>query len=320
MQSVYMVGLYLVILLGAIFLADAAVGFIRSARGTDDDAVGRRLSGAPEDVRLQPAGLLRASGGEWMERVPFAPWLSRMIAQSGLKTDVKRLLFIMGAMFVVELFVLAGLLPLGFAWIAVVLAAGLAVGPVVLFVTRKRAKRRRAFDEQLPDAIDLIVRSLRIGHPFGGALQVIARDMPSPIREEFAIACEQINYGADIPSTLLEMTRRVGASDLGYVAIAVQIQQESGGNLVEALSKLASVVRDRFRMFRKVNAITAEGRFSAWMLSIFPLVIAGMITLVRRNYYTQVMDFKYFPHLVVLVALMLIVNVVAMRILTTLKV
>jgi tight adherence protein B len=108
--------------------------------------------------------------------------------------------------------------------------------------------------------------------------------------------------------------------DLAYLAMAVQIQQESGGNLAESLSKLAAVIRDRARMFRKVTALTAEGRFSAWALSIFPLGIAGVIQLIQPDYFTRVADFVYFPHLVVLAVVMLVLNVVAMQVLTTLRV
>src|SRR5258708_27544604 len=94
------------------------------------------------------------------------------------------------------------------------------------------------------------------------------------------------------------MAERVPVLDLGYFTMAIQIQQEAGGNLVESLSKLSQVIRERFRMFRKVRALTAEGRFSAWFLSGFPLVVLLGIQLVKPDYYTQVMDVPIFPQLV----------------------
>lgn len=324
MPSVLMIVVYLAVLGGALFLADAVVGFIRVARGDEDDAIGRRLqqkttqlAGGSQDFQLVRSG---RGQGSWLRFVPFLHALNKLVVQSGLKIDTARVVLVMAGVSTVSLLILLFVLPLLFSWLAIVLAAVIGVVPVLGFLARARTKRRAKFDEQLPDAIDLIIRSLKIGHPMNGAMQVIARDMPSPISDEFKIAVEEINYGRDIASALEEMTQRVGATDLGYVAVAVQIQQESGGNLVESLSKLVSVVRDRFRMFRKVKAITAEGRFSAWALSVFPLIIAGLITLVKHNYYTQVMDFPYFPHLVVLIVIMLIINVIAMRMLTTLKV
>ena len=114
--------------------------------------------------------------------------------------------------------------------------------------------------------------------------------------------------------------QRVKATVFDNLAMWVQIQRESGGKLAESLSKLAAVIRDRARMFRKVTALTAEGRFSAWALSFFPLGIAGMIQLVPPNYFTRVAYFAYFTHLVVAAVIMLILNVVAMQYLTNLKV
>ncbi len=148
----------------------------------------------------------------------------------------------------------------------------------------------------------------------------IARELPAPISAEFATAFQEVSYGQDIPAALLKMTERVPLPDLRYVAMAVQIQQESGGNLVESLSKLSVVIRDRFRLFRKVKALTVEGRFSAWFLSCFPAVVVLGIQAVKPDYYTRVMDFPYFPHLVTVTVILLIVNVIAMRLITKIEV
>src|SRR6185503_17944465 len=130
----------------------------------------------------------------------------------------------------------------------------------------------------------------------------------------------KVSYGLDIPAAFEEMAERVPIQDLGYVAMAIQIQQESGGNLVESLSKLSTVIRGRFRMFRKVKALTAEGRFSAWFLSVFPFALIFIIQLIKPDYYTQVMNLPVFPYLVGVTVILLTVNVIAMRIITKLKV
>src|SRR5215472_13258663 len=143
--------------------------------------------------------------------------------------------------------------------------------------------------------------------------------MTPPISTEFAIAFEQASYGKPIPHAFTEMQERTPVRDLGYLVIAVQIQEESGGNLVESLGKLPSVIRDRFRMFRKAKAITAEGRISATLLSNFPFVIGVGLLIVKPNYYSQVMDYPLFRPLVVITVFLLAVNIVAMRILTKLK-
>jgi tight adherence protein B len=187
-------------------------------------------------------------------------------------------------------------------------------------VLRARNQRRDKFESQLPDAIDLIVRSLKVGHPLSGAMSVVARELPAPISTEFQTAFDEVSYGQDIPTAFAKMAERVPLPDLGYLTMAIQIQQESGGNLVESLAKLSTVIRERFRMFRKVKALTAEGRFSAWFLSVFPFFLVFGITFVKPDYYTQVMDIPVFNQLVMVTIVLLIINVIAMRIITSLKV
>jgi len=321
--SILIVIVYLVAIIGLLFLADAAVGLFRAIRGFDEEAISRRMQPSPDGSQWlsQRLFLMRTDeNARGLNFIPLSAQLKKLIEQSGLNWRTPIVLVSMGAISFVVLVVLLYFLPVRFSWIAILIAPAIGIGPMLAVIFRARTLRRQKFSEQLPDALDLIVRSLKIGHPFSEAMNVIARDMPPPIREEFSLAYEQVNFGRDVSSTLVEMTRRMGSSDLSYVAMAVQIQQESGGNLVESLSKLADVVRDRFRMFRKVKAITAEGRFSAWMLSLFPIGLIAAIQAVKPDYYTQVMDYPYFPYLVGVVVVMLILNVIAMRVLTTLEV
>src|SRR5262249_34563732 len=112
----------------------------------------------------------------------------------------------------------------------------------------------------------------------------------------------------------------IPAGDLSYLVIAVQIQEESGGNLVESLSKLCNVIRERFRMFRKAKAITAEGRISAWLLSAFPIGIGTILALIRAGYYTDAMPYPNFWFLVGVTAVLLILNIIMMNVLTKLRI
>jgi len=323
-QTAFLVVLYVSLGAAALFVADALVGFSRSARGIDDDAVSRRLASANvADARAEShVDLIRrkVEVPGWVGHLPLTSSLAELVMQSGLSVRLERVLLLMVVIFAVSVAIIGYFLPVRFLAGGVLVAAFIAVGPVVITLLSARASKTRLFEEQLPDAIDLIVRSIRVGHPLSGAMLVIAQEMPKPISSEFAIAVEGATYGKPIPLVFAEMRKRVNAPDLAYLAMAVQIQQESGGNLAESLSKLAAVIRDRARMFRKVTALTAEGRFSAWALSFFPLGIAGMIQLIQPNYFTRVADFAYFPHLVVAAVVMLILNVVAMQYLTNLKV
>lgn len=322
--TVLLVLLYVSLGAAALFVADAFVGFTRSARGIDDDAVSRRLAGAnvgPIKIESQVELIRRKiEVPGWIGQLPLTSSLAELIMQSGLNVRLERVLLLMAVIFAMSTAIAAYFLPVRFLAAGIVVAALIAVGPVLLVLFSARSSKSAKFEEQLPDAIDLMVRSLLVGHPLSGAMQVIAKEMPAPIGTEFEIAVDGVTYGKPIPMVFAEMRKRVNVPDLAYLAMAVQIQQESGGNLAESLSKLATVIRDRARMFRKVSALTAEGRFSAWALSFFPLGIAGMIQLIQPNYFTRVADFAYFPHLVVLAVVMLVLNVVAMQILTSLKV
>ena len=326
MSTLFSVGAYVAVFIAALLVADSIVGFIRAARGIDEGAVERRLTqvqGAKSSTgeRVDVIRARRRSNSLLVELFgPLYEQFARFVLQSHMNLTVDRALGVMGLISLVVIVALAFLLPPKIAWIALVIAPVVGIGSVLAYVGRARKQLRMKFEEQLPDALDLIVRSLKIGHPVSSAIGLIAREMPAPIGPEFAIVADQISYGQDLPVAVLQMQERVPAPDLAYFSMAVQIQLESGGNLVESLQKLASVIRDRYRMFRKVHAITAEGRFSAWALSLFPFGIAFALQLIRPDYYTQVANEPWFPYLVVIVVIMLIVNVIMMRVLTTIKV
>jgi tight adherence protein B len=301
--------------LTAVLVVSAISGFVRAATGSDGTGVKRRLSQKFEikrtgDTKYQ-AVLPRKPSAAWEQYIPYLPQFLRLLRTSGTGISPGRAL---GAMIVIAValilpevvFVPPMLLPF-----AIVAASMVGPALVLMYLLRVRAARNAKFEEQLPDAIDLIVRSLKVGHPLSGAIGVVGRELAAPIGTEFAAASEETVYSQDIPAALAKMTERVNVPDLGYFTMAVQIQQESGGNLVESLAKLSSIVRERFRMFRKVSAL---------FLSVFPLVMIGVIQFIKPDYYTNVMDFPYFLHLVAMTILLLIVNVIAMRIITNLKV
>jgi len=327
MQVFFFLLLYGLLFAGVFFITDAAAGFIRSARGVGEDAVERRLV-SPTTYRIQPTGsdskyqnLVRQQVSRpWARFIPFFPGFLRLVEASGTGTTPERALLMMAVLSLILFTPPALYLPPNLMPIIILGAPASGVGLVLMRLTRARSKRVAKFEEQLPDAIDLIVRSLRVGHPLSGAMGVVGRELPQPICTEFSIAYDEISYGQDISTAFAKMTERVPLADLGYLNMAIQIQQESGGNLVESLTKLSGVIRERFRMFRKVKALTAEGRFSAWFLSIFPLALIVIIQLIKPDYYTQVMNLPIFYTLVYATVLLLIVNVIAMRMITTIKV
>jgi len=141
----------------------------------------------------------------------------------------------------------------------------------ILFFLRKR--RQRKFGEQFPDAIDIIVRSLRAGHPIPVAIAMVGRELPDPVGSEFGMVADEVTYGADMETAMRAMYHRVGQDDLPLFVTAVAIQGSTGGNLSEILSNLSGVIRLRFKMRRKIRALASEGRFSALLRCAMPIVM-----------------------------------------------
>ncbi len=200
------------------------------------------------------------------------------------------------------------------------LSVAIGVGAIYMWISHKAKKRIGMLEEQLPDAVELMVRSLRVGHPFVSAIQIVAKEVQDPLATEFGMIADESAYGRDIGEALKEMAERLDMQDLRFLAVAVTIQQQSGGNLAEILAGLAKVIRARFRLFRRVKAITAEAQWSGKFLSGFPLMALVAIQIQDPNYYDDVMDHPYFMPACVVVAVLLTINLIVMRWLTDIKV
>lgn len=194
------------------------------------------------------------------------------------------------------------------------------VGGVYFWVNRLAKKRLGMIEEQLPDAVELMVRSLRVGHPFTSAINIVAKEIPDPIGTEFGMISDEAAYGRDISESLKSLAERVDMQDLRFLAVAVSIQSQSGGNLADILAGLALVIRARFRLFRRVRAITAEAKWSGMFLSGFPIACILMINVVDPNYYDEVRDTSAFIPAAIIVGVLLIVNVIFMRSMVNIKV
>ena len=204
--------------------------------------------------------------------------------------------------------------------IRAVLSVGMGVGGVYFWVNSKANKRIAMIEEQLPDAVELMVRSLRVGHPFSSAIQIVAKEVADPLATEFGIIADESAYGRDIGEALKDMAERLDMQDLRFLAVAVTIQQQSGGNLAEILAGLSRVIRARFRLFRRVKAITAEAQWSGKFLSGFPVFALIAINVMDPNYYDDVLDHPWFIPACIAVGLFLVANMIVMRMLVDIKV
>jgi tight adherence protein B len=204
--------------------------------------------------------------------------------------------------------------------IRAVVSLAMGIGGVFVWVNNKAKKRLSMIEEQLPDGVELMVRSLRVGHPFSAALQIVAKEVPDPLGSEMGVISDEAAYGRDVAEALKSMAERIDMQDLRFLAVAVTIQQQSGGNLAEILAGLAKVIRARFRLFRRVKAITAEAKWSGMFLSIFPIFALIMINIIEPNYYDDVRETAYFIPACFVVAGFLIANIFVMRALVNIKV
>lgn len=192
-------------------------------------------------------------------------------------------------------------------------SAVMGIGGVWFWVSSKAKKRLDMIEEQLPDAIDLLVRGLRVGHPFTHALAAASSEIPDPLGSELGLIADEAAYGRDMGEALMAFADRLDMQDLRFLAVAVTIQAQSGGNLAEILDGLAKVVRARFRLFRRVRAITAEAKWSGMFLSGFPIVAMIMISVVKPDYYDEVKETALFIPTALVVCAFLVVNVLYMR-------
>ncbi|MBR9843058.1 MAG: pilus assembly protein TadB [Rhodobacteraceae bacterium] len=202
----------------------------------------------------------------------------------------------------------------------IIISILMGVGGIYFWVSMKAGKRLSMIEEQLPDAIELMVRSLRVGHPFSSAIQIVSREVEDPLATEFGVIADESAYGRDIGEALKDMAERLDMQDLRFLAVAVTIQQQSGGNLAEILAGLSKVIRARFRLFRRVKAITAEAKWSGKFLSGFPVAALIFINLSDPHYYDGVKTHSLFIPACITVGLFLAANLFVMRILTDIKV
>jgi tight adherence protein B len=213
-------------------------------------------------------------------------FLNRLILQSGLTIGLGKLLTFVAVGAVVSF-------GLGLIWRGDLLQAlliALFCGTALPFMVLRylRSRRQKTFGAQFPDGLDMIVRSLRAGHPVPIALTMVAREMKDPIGSEFGIVVDEITYGADLETALRNLYFRIGQDDMPLFVTAVAIQGSTGGNLGEILENLSGVIRQRFKMRRKIRALAAEGRASAIILSSLPIAMFLIIQVVAPDFYAGV--------------------------------
>ena len=222
---------------------------------------------SPIERQLETSGMLKG--------------LRFLIDQSGHKILAYRLMLLSVSISLVVGFAVWLLSKLWILAIGVFLAGCLAP---YFKLTLDRAKRMAKFEEQLPEAIDVMRRALQAGHPFNESLHLVGEELDDPIRKEFSITFAELNYGNDMKWALLGLLERVQSINVMAMVTSVLVQRETGGNLAEILNNLSKIIRGRFRFHRKVKTLSAEGRMSAWILGLVPFALIGLIQLTTPSY------------------------------------
>lgn len=273
-----------------VFGAVVSVAILVSGAATD--AVTQRLRTrllALRDVdEGEPTGAIRARylrqlppWERWLEQQPGMPVLARLIEQAGHTVPAYRIAALCLALAVIAVVVVGSAVHSSLAGLLAAVVAGFL--PVGKLLADRRARLQK-FEEQLPDALDLMTRALRAGNPLTESFKFVADEMQPPLAADFSWAWSSINFGVSMKGSLLHMVERSPSVSLRAMVTAILVQRETGGNLAEVLDKISDVLRARAKFQRRLKTLTAEGRMSAWMLSLMPFALSGVLSVTSPGY------------------------------------
>jgi tight adherence protein B len=285
-----------------LLLVETLVGAIARGRA-ETKAINQRLTMIGRGTsRLETLSLLRRD--EFALAAGLPPFLARparklerTLATAGITIPTSRLFTILAVApiaifaFIIILMLVAGS-PVGAGRLLLVATIALILGLLLplMFLQRRAQARTRKMLEQFPVALDVFVRGLRAGHPVAAALDLLTVEMPDPIGSQFGIVVDEVTYGAELRDALLAMAERWDIDDMRMFVVSLSVQNETGGNLAEILDNLSKVIRDRHSMLMKVRALSSEGRMTAVMLTVLPVLTLVGLFLVNPAFYLEVAD------------------------------
>ena len=276
--------------IAVVLLVEGAYVMWNTSKGPEAKRIARRLrlmsagtSQAGEEVSILKSRMLSQTPAieRLLLQAPRVKQLDRVLEQSGLTWSVAELL---GMMLLSAIAGMAVALYFGMTFLLTLIAAVFMGALPIVHVFRARAKRMVKVEQQLPDALDLIGRALRAGHAFPTAVKMVSDELGDPIGGEFRILFDEVNYGVSMHTALLNLAARIPVTDLRYFVIAVLIQRETGGNLAELLDNISAIIRARLKLFGQIRVLSAEGKLSAWILTLLPIGVALMMNVVNPGY------------------------------------
>lgn len=261
------------------------LGYEHEKKDVEKRLAGLGMQEKPEDVL--PAILKSKSMSDVpllnriLSNLNFAVWVDRRLHQAGLTLKVGTFVLLS-----LTLFALGTVSCLVLRWpLVFALATGVALGYLPhLVVNVKRRLREKNFTTHFPDALEMFARSLRAGHSFAGAIELVAEEMPAPVGPEFRKVFDEQNLGIPLRQALLGMTERIDTMDVKFLVTAILIHRETGGNLAEIIDKISYVIRERFRIQGQLRIFTAQARLTGIVLSLFPVGAAFIIGILNPQY------------------------------------
>lgn len=290
--------MFFVILVAGIWIAALAAWMVvsKAFRSADVDKMKNRILDTEEKKRKKSAvqaGNVQLIQTEdkstgrvvmhLMQRFDLTNRLQMILDQAGLKWRPARLVHSCLGAFLAGFFGIRYLV--GVPHLTIQLAVGLAAGAIPLFyVLRMRTKRLRKFEEQFPESLEFVARSMRAGHAFSVSLEMLHREFQEPLSGEFRRTFDEHNLGLPLDHALLKLSSRVPILDVHFFVSAVLLQKRTGGNLAEILDKLAYVIRERFKLRGKIRAISAHGRMTGIALTCIPIGVATLMFYSNPDY------------------------------------
>jgi tight adherence protein B len=333
MNDLFVRVLILVLVFASVLLfVETIIGAVTRSRA-EGRAVNLRLTMiGRESSRLETLNSLRRNDFVLTGHLPpalqkYGQALERTLMAAGVTMATPRLLLLLAIApavllaFIIILMFAAGS-PIGPGRVLLVGTFAIVVGLAIplLLLQAKAQRRRKKMQEQFPVALDVFVRGLRAGHPVAAALDLLTVEMPDPIGSQFGIVVDEVTYGAELRDALSAMAERWDLDDMRMFVVSLSVQAETGGNLAEILENLSKVIRDRQSMLMKVRALSSEGRMTAIMLTVLPVLTFSALFLMNPRFYLDVADDPLFMPGFGMLILLYLVGYITIRRMVDLKV
>jgi len=321
MNIFFAIGLFIVVLL----MIEAGYFCLRSIWKPEKHLVRRRLNSIAATVEENE--MIDISRRRSFSQIP---WLNQVLSQLRWTEKVHRALEMANLSYPAGMFFLLSILLAAIGYLAgsivitnpiFLLPGAVLLGMIPFFyIFLKKGKRMQKFQRHLPDALDLLARSLKAGHALSGGLKMVADEFGDPIGVEFAKTLNEINLGVGVPEALKNLSQRVECMDLNFFVTSILVQRETGGNLAEILENIARLIRERFKLYGRIRVLAAEGKFSAIILVILPFLIALVISLLNPGYLHVLIDDPIGPVFIALALILMIFGILAMSRMIKIKV